>query len=273
MGGLFGMHTPHISLAAEKLFQVGPLVVTNSMLMMFLGMAFVLIFFGRAAARGQLVPRQRWQNLAETIVEGLLNLVESVAGKRVGRQIFPLVAALFLFILTANWMSLALLPLVGTIGFWEESHGEQIFVPFLRPANADLNMTIAMALIAFITIQVFSVRNHKITGWLKELASPPLLTPVHIIGELSRILSLSARLFGNIFGGEVFLVVTFFLFPIVVPLVTIGLEIFFGFIQAVLFSVLTLVYVSVAAAGHGGHDEHEHGQDEHHAPAPAMAGD
>jgi F-type H+-transporting ATPase subunit a len=113
-------------------------------------------------------------------------------------------------------------------------------------------------------------------GYLKELATPWFLFPIHIISELSRILSLSARLFGNIFGGEVFVVVILFLFPLIIPAIPLGLEVFFGFIQAVLFSVLTLVYVSLAAAGHGSHDEGhghaEHGQAEHHAPATTGAG-
>jgi len=139
-------------------------------------------------------------------------------------------------------------------------------VPILRAANADLNMTLAMALIAVTYVQFIGVRFHGVGGYLKELATPPFLFPVHVISELSRILSLSARLFGNIFGGEVFLVVIFFLFPLLVPLIPLGLELFFGFIQAVLFSVLTLVYLSMAAAGHGGH-----GAEEHHHDTAAVA--
>jgi F-type H+-transporting ATPase subunit a len=295
------MEAPHISLAAETLFTLGPLHVTNSMVMMFMAMIVVFAFLARTAGRAQLAPGGRWQMLGEWIAESLLGLVESVAGKKHGRQIFPLIASLFVFILVANWM--ALLPGVGTIGFYEKEHQveaaadshaaeatkekdkttvkevapaakeaaktettgkaeeHKVFVPFLRAANADLNMTLAMALIAVIFVQYTGIRFHGIGGYLKELATPPFLLPVHIISELSRILSLSARLFGNIFGGEVFLVVIFFLFPIFIPLIPLGLELFFGFIQAVLFSVLTLVYLSIAAAGHGGHDEHhaEHG--------------
>lgn len=292
MGSLFGMETPHISLAAETLFTVGPLHVTNSMLMMFIAMIAVFLGLRSVAARAKLVPAGRMQNLGEAVVEGLLGLVEGVAGKDLGRRIFPLIASLFLFILVANWM--ALLPGVGTIGFYEAEHHVEavagteaaskekaapateakpaakeatkaegaataaehgVFVPFFRAANADLNMTVAMALIAVTLVQALGIRSHGIGGYLKELATPPFLLPVHIISELSRILSLSARLFGNIFGGEVFLVVIFFLFPLVIPLIPLGLEVFFGFIQAVLFSVLTLVYLSMAAAGHGSHDD------------------
>jgi F-type H+-transporting ATPase subunit a len=306
VGSLFGMDPPHISLAAETLFTLGPLHVTNSMIMMFLTMIVVVVFLARTAGRAQLIPAGRMQLLGETLVEALLGLVEGVAGKRLGRRIFPLIATLFIFILLANW--LALLPGVGTIGFYqEEAHVEQaagaahgaeatkdkehateakpaatgaatkteaaasqekhkVFVPILRAANADLNMTLAMALIAVTYVQFIGVRFHGVGGYLKELATPPFLFPVHVISELSRILSLSARLFGNIFGGEVFLVVIFFLFPLLVPLIPLGLELFFGFIQAVLFSVLTLVYLSMAAAGHGGH-----GAEEHHHDTAAVA--
>jgi F-type H+-transporting ATPase subunit a len=293
------MEPPHISLAAETLFTLGPLRFTNSMLMMFIAMIAVFLFLRSVGAKAKLVPTGRMQNLGEAVVEGLLGLVEGVAGKDLGRRIFRLIASLFLFILVANWM--ALLPGVGTIGYCKpETHAEQEahgaagaapkagehaaepaaskekvqqaqgwftgdvchegneFVPFFRAANADLNMTLAMALIAITLVQAVGIRFHGIGGYLKELATPWWLFPVHVISELSRILSLSARLFGNIFGGEVFVVVIFFLFPLVLPLIPLGLEVFFGFIQAVLFSVLTLVYLSMAAAGHGSHeDEHD----------------
>ncbi len=309
MGSLIGMELPHISLAAEKLFSIGPLVVTNSMVMMLISMVVVFLFLTRTAGRAQLVPSgSRLQQLGEWLVEALLGLVESVAGRQLARRIFPLIGSLFIFIIVANW--LALLPGVGTIGFYEEphavtgdhavvteqskgkealatptetkgkeaakddhaadDHGKKVFVPFLRAANADLNMTVAMALIAVTTVQIIGIRFHGVGGYLKELATPWFLFPVHLISELSRILSLAARLFGNIFGGEVFLVVIFFLFPLLLPLIPLVLEVFFGFIQAVLFSVLTLVYLSMAAAGHGGHgDVHETTE---HEPSPAHMG-
>jgi F-type H+-transporting ATPase subunit a len=304
----------HISLAAEKLVDFGWFSITNSMVMMLIAMVLVFWFLRRTVGQARLAPGGRWQSLGEMIGEGLLGLVESVAGRSLGRTVFPLIAGLFIFILVANWT--ALLPGVGTIGLCEAEHyaagehkeaakpGEAAkeaakpaakaeategkksagntcpsgthFVPLLRAANADLNMTLAMALIAVVYVQFTGIRFHKVGGYLKELATPPFLFPVHVISELSRILSLSARLFGNIFGGEVFLGVIFFLFPLVIPLIPLGLELFFGFIQAVLFSVLTLVYVSMAAAGHGGHDA-EHGHEEHgHGQAsgqvPASAG-
>ena len=295
---------PHVSLAAEKLFG-SP--ISNSMLTMFLVMIALIIFFVFATRRvtaggataAYAAPRGA-QNFAEFVIESLLNLVEGTAGKKQGRVIFPLIATLFIFILSANYAGL--LPGVGTIGYCERPESEhasaalvastvpvggavvttaaegvvapgcsvagEVLVPFLRAPNADLNMTIAMALIAVITVQFFAIKSHGIGSYLKEFIAPPIPF-LHLIGEFSRIISLSARLFGNVFGGEVLLAVIIALTtPLafglvgVVPMLFYGLELFFGFIQALLFSLLTLIYIAVASAGgHGDHDEHheEHG--------------
>ncbi|HEY8597817.1 MAG TPA: F0F1 ATP synthase subunit A [Thermomicrobiales bacterium] len=296
---------PHVSLAAEKLFG-SP--ISNSMLTMFLVMIALILFFVVATRRvttggataAYAAPRGA-QNFAEFVIESLLNLVEGTAGKKQGRVIFPLIATLFIFILSANYAGL--LPGVGTIGYCEHPEGEhgsaalvastvpvggsalttaaeegvvapgcnvagEVLVPFLRAPNADLNMTIAMALIAVITVQFFAIRSHGVGSYLKEFIAPPIPL-LHLIGEFSRIISLSARLFGNVFGGEVLLAVIIALTtPLafglagVVPMLFYGLELFFGFIQALLFSLLTLIYIAVASAGgHGDHGEHheEHG--------------
>ncbi|MGN6561415.1 MAG: F0F1 ATP synthase subunit A [Thermomicrobiales bacterium] len=242
----------HISLPAESVFSIGPLHITNSIIMMLLVGAGLVIFYAVAMRKHALVPGGT-QNLAEVIVEYVLGLVEGAAGKRLGRRIFPLVATLFIFIITANYAGL--LPLVGTVGFTNE-HGE--FVPFLRSPNADLNMTIAMALIAVIIVQISGVMAHGVGGYLKELLTPIPLAPIHIIGEFSRLISLSARLFGNIFGGEVLVTVMYHLTFVVIPVIFISLELLFGYIQAMIFSMLTMSYIILAVAGHGGdHEEHE----------------
>ncbi len=270
---------PHVSLAAERLFNIGPIPVTNSMLTMFLVMIGLVLFFALATRRMQLVPRGA-QNGAEAVVEMLLNLVEGTAGRRVGRTIFPLIATLFIFILTANYAGL--LPGVGTIGFYgegepghtrvvevasadgqaaaapaQEEHA-QVLVPFFRAPNADLNMTIAMAILAVVIVQISGIVAHGVGGYLKEMATPIFLFPIHVVGEFSRIISLSARLFGNIFGGEVLLAVIIALtsWVFVIPAIFYGLELFFGLVQALIFSLLTLIYITLAIAGHGDHGEH-----------------
>jgi F-type H+-transporting ATPase subunit a len=298
-------YLPPISFSAEPLFIIhtplGDIPFTNSMLFTLVVIAGLTIFFAYATRRMELIPRGA-QNLAEAIVEVLLGMVEGVAGKTVGRRIFPLIATLFLFIITANWAGL--LPGVGTVGLClphetpaghEQAHaavkvasplrvqeeagggalpvfecpnpGEE-FVPLLRAPNADLHTTLAMAILAVFIVQLSGVAAHGVRGYLKELTTPLLLAPVHIIGELSRIISLSFRLFGNIFGGEVLVTVMFALLGAIFigfgTFVFLGLEVLFGFIQALVFSMLTLVYIATAVGGHGAAEAHGE-----HAESPA----
>jgi F-type H+-transporting ATPase subunit a len=276
---------PRPSIKAEPLFDIGPVHFTNSMLMTLIVMAILVLFFALMTRRMQLVPG-RGQNVAEWAVESLLGLTEGVAGKRLGRIIFPLIGTLFIFIIAANYLSLV--PGVGSIGGCypehetaaatteggtpsEEAvvadpknpcagHPGTVFHPFLRAPAADLNTTLAMALIAVTIVQITGVVSHGVGGYIKELFTPVFLGPVHIVGELARIISLSCRLFGNIFGGEVLLLVMYSLLGGIFlgfgAVIFLGLEILFGGIQALLFSMLTLTYISLAAAGHGGGERH-----------------
>lgn len=321
----------HVELAAETLFDIGPIPVTNSMLMMFVVMGVILLVGSMIARKLQVVPG-RTQGVIELLVEFLLGLVEGTAGKRLGRRIFPLIGALFIFIIFSNWTGL--LPGVGTIGYYheeeaeetvevpeaamletvdvaqlpgdvtagrtttaqeeagEEEHAteeehEEVLVPYFRAPNADLNMTLAMALLAFGVVQVAGVRAHGFVGRIKHMADPPLLFPIELISELSRIVSLSARLFGNVFAGEVLLAVMYALaasikiavVPLLFPVVFLFLELLFGSIQALVFALLTLIYITLAAASSHA-DEHAHEAEDQHAPdnrvlgnVPAGAGD
>src|SRR5438132_818760 len=254
---------PPISIKAEPIFTIGGFGFTNSMLFTLLVIAGLTLFYVFAMRKRSLVPSGA-QNLAEALVELLLGLVEGTAGRRVGRRIFPLIATLFLFIIVANWSGL--IPGVGTIGGCytvTEASGQQTktsafpapncgpgeeFRPFLRPANADLNTTLAMAIIAVVVVQVAGVAAHGVGGYVKELVTPIFLAPIHIVSELSRVISLSFRLFGNIFGGEVLVTVMFLLLGGLWigfgAFVFLGLELFFGLIQALIFAILTLVYIT-----------------------------
>ena len=295
------MEQPHISLAPEEVFKIGPIPVTNSMLTMFLVMAVVLGAGILIARRAQNIPTGKAQGLAEMLVGFLLNLVEGSGGKNIGRRVFPLIAGIFIFILFSNFSGL--LPGVGTIGFYEthdadteesEEHqvpvdaiastgevavanaavnaeeGEKVLVPFFRPPTADLNMTFALSIIAFSAIQIAGIKSHGVKGRIKHMANPPFLFPIEVIGELSRILSLSARLFGNVFAGEILLGVMYSIavairiaiIPVLIPVVFIGLEVMFGTIQALVFALLTLIYIMLAAAHD---DDHEREHAEEHA--------
>jgi F-type H+-transporting ATPase subunit a len=302
------MEEPHISLAAEELFSIGPIPVTNSMVMMFVVMALVLGIGTWIARKAQTVPTGKAQGLAEMLVGFLLDLVEGSGGKRLGRRIFPLISGIFIFILFANFSGL--LPGVGSVGVYEEheteateeehaytnelastsesaaaeaavaadEEHEKVLVPFMRPPTADLNMTFALSVIAFISIQIAGISAHGAVGRIKHMANPPFLFPIELIGELSRILSLSARLFGNVFAGEILLGVMYSIataikiaiIPVVFPVIFIGLEVMFGTIQALVFALLTLIYIMLAAA-HDDHHEEEHAHSDAHAPAPAAS--
>lgn len=293
MGTIFAINIPHVSLPAEELFKIGPLEITNSNLTMLIVMCLLAIFFITIVRKMALVPGRR-QALAELAVEGLLNFTVSTAGDRkLGRRIFPLAATLFIFILCANYSGL--LPGVGSIYIKKDVvvaqsavadlkpeekarlvtnpdgtmylHDEQ--VPIFRLPNADLNMTLSMALIVVVLVQYMGIRSHGPGGYLKELFTPAFLGPIHIIGELSRIVSLAFRLFGNIFGGEVLVTMMYALTFVLIPTVFLGLELFFGLIQALVFTILTIIYIQLAVGGHGD----SHGNEEHEDTVLASAAD
>lgn len=232
-----------IALAPEPVFRLGGLVVTNTMLTSVLVMAILVILAAVYRSKLSVESPGRFQSLVEWALGFVLDICEDTAGRTLGRRVFPLVATFFVFILSANWIGL--LPGFSTIKI---TNFEGHHVPLLRSANSDLNMTAAMALIAVGAVQVLGVSAHGVRGYLKELATPALLAPVHIISELSHIVSLAGRLFGNIFGGEVLLLVMYSLVPAVVPAIFVGLEVLFGFIQALIFTVLSTVYIALAAA-------------------------
>jgi F-type H+-transporting ATPase subunit a len=233
-----------ISMAPETIFRVAGLSITNSMFTTVLVIALLVVVSYLGTRRMSLVPESRLQNLLEFVVEFLRDLSENTAGRQVGGRVFPLIATLFIFILSANWIGL--LPGFGSIFVVQEAH----HVPLFRAANSDMNTTAAMALVSVTVVQVIGFTINGFKGYVKELTTPVYLTPIHLIGELSHIISLTARLFGNVFGGEVLMVVMYALVPYVVPVVFLGLEAFFGFIQALIFTVLTTVYITLAA-GHG----------------------
>jgi F-type H+-transporting ATPase subunit a len=248
----------HISLAAEELFRIGPIPVTNSMMTMFMVMALVLMAGILIARRAQNIPSGRTQGVAEMLVGFLVDLVEGTGGKGLGRRILPLISGIFIFILFANFSGL--LPGVGTIGL---KHGDSL-TPLFRPPTADLNMTFALSILAFTAIQIAGISAHGVVGRIKHMADPPFLFPIEVIGELSRILSLAARLFGNVLAGEILLGVMYAMgaaikvavLPALFPVVFLGLEVLFGTIQALVFALLTLIYIMLAAA-HSHADGHE----------------
>lgn len=242
-----------ISLAAEKIFHIGSFPVTNAMLMSWFASAILIVLALFATRTMVLVPRGI-QNFFEMIVEFLFNMVNEVIGNREQtKKYFPLIATIFLFVITNNW--LGLLPGVGTIKINTIHKGHEIAVPLLRSGNADLNTTLAIALVTMIAVQVFGILAIGIFKYGKKFFNfkNPIYTMVgflELISEFSRMISFTFRLFGNIFAGEVLLTIVAFLVPYIAPLPFFGLELFVGMIQALVFSMLALVFIKMAITSH-----------------------
>lgn len=247
------MPSIHISITAEKLFTLGgTLPVTNSLLTSWIVMASLLAFSLVATRKLSVIPGSV-QSVAEIVVDSVYTLFYSVLHEKT-QVFFPFLGTLFLFIISMNWVGL--LPGVGTIGLRGQEAGHETFTPLFRAGTADLNMTLALAFLAVIIIQYSGLRSLGAT-YLKRFIN--FKNPIYffvgileLIGEFSRVISFAFRLFGNIFAGEVLLTVIAFLMPLLVPLPFMGLELFVGFIQALVFSMLTAVFLSQAsAASHG----------------------
>jgi F-type H+-transporting ATPase subunit a len=315
---------PKISLPAETVFTIGPLAVTNSLIVTVLADIVLILFALRATRKVRKglpeaeIPRGV-QNIFELIIDMLYGLSKSVAGSK-AIKIFPWMATIFLFVLFANWAEL--LPGIESIGFIEPAHegigypkvellpgvytvdqsqpivvnpatvspaaesvaaeaekkqvaegGEHVeayqVLPFFRTPTSDINTTLALALITMFMVQVFGVRALGGRYFFKfvnitELKRGGLGYMMFIVGflelisEVARILSFTFRLLGNIFAGGVLLLVMTFIVPFFIPMPFLGLELFVGFIQALVFAMLALVFMNMAMASHGDHGEEHH---------------
>lgn len=234
-----------VSVSAEKIFSIFGIPVSNTMLSAWVVVLLLSISSYFATRNMQKIPRGI-QNFFEWSVESLFGLVESFMGDRKQTlKFFPLAATFFFFILLSNWMGL--LPGFGSIGIHE--HGK--LVPIFRSATADLNTTLAFAMISVIIIQISGVVSLGFFKYGKKFInfSSPInffVGLLEIISELAKIVSFSFRLFGSIFAGEVLLVVITGLVPWIIPLPFYGLELFIGGIQAVVFMLLTVVFIKIA---------------------------
>lgn len=242
-----------ISLAAEPLFHLGDLPITNTLIITLCISLAVIISAYLLKSRLKPVPRG-FQNIVEYVLEAILNLVDSVTQNREQtKKFFPLVATIFIFVILSNWVEI--IPGLGTVGLKETHHGKEIIIPFLRSSSADLNMTLALALTSVFTIQFMGIAAIGAVKYAGKFFISPFHKPyvigsfvgiLELIGEIAKIISFSFRLFGNIFAGEVLLLVMLTLVPFIVPLPFLILEIFVGFIQALVFAMLTLVFLKMA---------------------------
>ena len=268
MGGVMNeeVHMPVISLAAEKIHLPFDLpfighALPNTFPATWLTMLLLIVVALLYRPKEGEVP-SRFQALVEMIVEGFYNFIEGVAGDKT-RMFYPLIATFFFFIVIANWMGL--LPGVGSIGVYEMHEGHEVLIPFLRGANADLNTTLALAIISVVATQYFGVRmlGLKYFGKFFTFKGKAIERPINafvgileLISEFIKIVSFSFRLFGNIFAGEVLLIVMAFLAAFIASLPFMGLELFVGLVQALIFSMLSLVFFMMATVSHDGHEDH-----------------
>lgn len=272
--------------AAEVLTMIGSFPLTNTYInSTIITVAFVI--FALVLNRSIKKTPGKLQNAFESIIEFLLGFFNQVTGSREKSVRFlPIVGTLFLFILCSNWFGL--LPGTGTIGVWQMVHGKLELVPILRSAGSDVNLTLAMALVSVIGSHLigmlslgFFVHWNKFIQlggiWKAVMTLNPMKVVIALIeflvgfielfSEAAKVVSLSLRLFGNIFAGEVLLTVISSLVSVAIPLPFMFLELIVGVVQAAVFSLLTLVYLSIAiTAPHGANDtKHEHAHQPAHA--------
>ncbi|MFA5933310.1 MAG: F0F1 ATP synthase subunit A [Microgenomates group bacterium] len=237
-------------LIAETIGHIGSFHVTNSILVTWIITLILSISAFFATRSMQKVP-SGLQNFYEMIIEAAYGVIEDLAHSR-AKVFFPYLMTFFLFIITANW--LGLFPGFGTIGINEIEHGEEVFIPLFRSVNSDLNTTLSLAIISVVLTHFYSLRYLGFVGYLKHWFS---LNPVilfvgilEIISEFTKLVSLSLRLFGNIFAGEVVLSTISSMLAFIVPLPFYFLEIIVGFVQAAVFMMLTLVFMVLLSEKH-----------------------
>jgi len=208
-------------------FNVGPIEINETIVSMWVVMAILILFSFISTRKFSWLPAGR-QNLLEMIVEGLTNFVVFIMGEK-GIGFVPYVGTIMGFLLLSN-----------TAGVWSFN--------LLRPPTADVNTTLALGIMTFIAINFFSIKGKGILKYLRGFLDPfPLFLPMNIIGELAKPVSLGFRLFGNIFGGLVIMGLIYQAAPILVPVpMHVYFDLFAGVLQTLVFSLLTMVFISLA---------------------------
>ena len=260
---------------AEPVYHYKNFLITNALLTSWVVVIVIIIVSFILRSKLQEIPG-KIQNLFEIIIESALSLCDQVTNDRaLSMKIFPIAISVFFFILINNWFGI--LPL-GGLGLIEKGETGAVFVPFLRGGTADINTTIALAIMAVLGANIFGVFsigiwktfnkyvNLNVIGQIvKKIRKDPtiiIVAPItlfvgliEIIGEFAKIASLSFRLFGNVFAGEVLLVSMAALVGYIIPIPFLFLEILVGLIQALIFSILLVVYFTIGATDHDEHEE------------------
>ena len=265
---------PAVPLKPAELVHIGKFAITNSMLVTWIVAAGIIVFAQLATRRIESIP-SGIQNFWEWLVEGLYNFLEGIIGRELVSKTFWFFATIFIFILFVNWFGL--IPGVGTIGWGHHDPTTGVFQvdrPLLRGGNADLNMTTAMAVIFFLLWIFWAIQANGVGGFLRHLFGPKGETSgllkimliviffmvgwLEVISILFRPVSLSFRLFGNIYAGESTLEVMSSMVPFLswlIPIPFYFLELLVGIVQALVFMLLTAVF-TLLIAQHGPEKAH-----------------
>jgi F-type H+-transporting ATPase subunit a len=264
---------------------IGGFPVTNSMVTTWFFSIILILVIRWAVGRPKLIP-SRGQVVVETVISGLKDICEPIVGKQMIDKVFPLLISFFIFILIMNWSGL--LPGAGTIGIVHDNNGTISYETLFRPADSDLNTTLALAIVSFVAWLYFVLRYAGIGTLISHTFGNKankkdvhivlyfLLSPVfflvgfiEVISILSRLLSLPFRLYGNVFGGENLLDSMYHICPFLLPVPFYALEMMVGVIQAFVFTLLTAVYIGLVC----NHDdaEHDHAEAGHEAHSESKA--
>lgn len=241
------------SFAAEPIVNIGFFTLTNTFLHTLIVDGILIAGALYISKKIKLVPG-RIQNLIEMMIDTFYKLTESIAQDR-GKKIFPYFMTFFLIIVVANWT--ALLPGFNVFGIKHDGH----IVPFLRGATSDVNMTFGLAIVSIVATHIFSIKILGIKEYLSRFVSiNPIFLFVgvlEIVSEFTKVVSLGFRLFGNIYAGEIVLHTVSGLFAFIAPLPFMFLEVIVGLVQALVFAMLTLTFMTILSTPH--HDEAKEG--------------
>lgn len=241
----------HIVLSPEHITTWMGIPITNTLVTAWVVMAILIVMGVIIGYRAKLVPT-RFQTTVETLFGFVLDYMEdTLESRKLALKFFPLLMTLFLFIMFANLFEW--IPGVGSIGFTMVHDGVKEFVALFRPVNTDLNVTLALAIISFIVIEVVGVVTIGFWKYLGKFFRNPFKEPlqafigiVEFFSEIIRLVSFSFRLFGNIFAGKVLVLVAIFFVPYILPVPLMLFEVFVGVIQAAIFALLTLFFIKIA---------------------------
>ena len=256
---------------ATDLVEIGGIPVSNTILTTWILTALIIIAIRVLVGTPKIVPR-KGQALVENMASGLRDALEPIVGKSMIGKVFPTLCGFFVFILLMNWSGL--LPGVGTIKYGEPGH----WLDAIRPATSDLNTTLALSAISFVAwtyfvlryagfkVLIFDLFGNKADK--KELSFPMWIMlsfiflgvgGIEVVSIAFRLISLSFRLYGNVYGGENLIHALGGIAPYVIPAVAGLLEVLVGLIQAFVFTLLSAVYIGLICNHEGGHDEeHAH---------------